>query len=50
MRGYLEGLEQGLAATPEKKARYITVCQEKADALEGLIADLFAYARMEYLE
>jgi signal transduction histidine kinase len=50
LRGHLEGLERGLATTPEKRARYIAVCQEKADALERLITDLFAYARMEYLE
>ncbi|HLZ71761.1 MAG TPA: HAMP domain-containing sensor histidine kinase [Dehalococcoidia bacterium] len=50
LRGYLEGLEQGIASTPEKAAQYIRVCQEKADALERLIADLFTYTRLEYLE
>jgi signal transduction histidine kinase len=50
LRGYLAGLAQGLATTPEKAAHYIAVCQEKADALERLIADLFAYSRLEYLE
>lgn len=50
LRGYLEGLEQGLATTPDKMARYIRISREKADALERLIADLFAYTRIEYLE
>ncbi len=50
LRGYLEGLDKGLATTPEKAAHYVRVCQEKADALERLIADLFAYTRLEYLE
>jgi len=50
LRGYLEGLEQGLATTPEKTAHYIAVCKEKADALERLIADLFDFTRLEYLE
>jgi signal transduction histidine kinase len=50
LRGYLEGLEKGLATTPEMVSHYIQVCHEKADALEHLIADLFAYSRMEYLE
>ncbi|MFL5336851.1 MAG: sensor histidine kinase, partial [Geminicoccaceae bacterium] len=50
LRGYLEGLATGLADTPEKAARYIQVCREKADALERLVADLFAYTRTEYLE
>ncbi|HZS94923.1 MAG TPA: HAMP domain-containing sensor histidine kinase, partial [Chloroflexota bacterium] len=50
LRGYLEGLEQGLAKTPEKAAEYIRISREKADALERLVADLFAYTRIEYLE
>ena len=50
LRGYLEGLEKGIARTPERVAKYIAVCQEKANALERLIADLFAYAQLEYLE
>lgn len=50
LRGHLKGLERGVAATPEKVAHYIAVCQAKADALERLIADLFAYTRLEYLE
>lgn len=50
LRGHLEGLEQGLATTPRKTAQYIQICREKADALERLIADLFAYTKIEYLE
>lgn len=50
LRGSLEGLEKGVADTPEKRNRYIAVAQEKADALERLIADLFAYTRLEYLD
>jgi signal transduction histidine kinase len=50
LRSRLEGLERGLATTPEKVAAYIRVAREKADALERLIADLFAYTRLEYLE
>jgi signal transduction histidine kinase len=50
LRGYLEGLATGVASSPEKMARYIRVCQEKADALERLVSDLFNYTRTEYLE
>ena len=50
LRGYLEGLEQGLATTPEKSAKYIRMCREKANTLEHLVTDLFTYAQMEYLE
>src|SRR5262249_17545255 len=50
LRGYLKGLESGVATTPEKVAHYVRACAERADALERLIADLFAYTRLEYLE
>ncbi len=50
LRGSLEGLATGVADTPEKQARYIAVAQEKADALERLISDLFDYTRLEYLD
>ena len=50
LRGYLEGLDRGLANTPEKAARYLAVSRQQADNLERLIADLFAYARLDYLE
>src|SRR5207253_2660549 len=44
------GLESGVASTPEKIAHYVASCRAKADALERLIADLFAYTRLEFLE
>src|SRR5579859_3544317 len=50
LRCYLEGLQRGLADTPAKAAHYIDMAQEKATLLENLIADLFAFARLEYLE
>ena len=48
LRGYLSGLERGLATTPEMAAHYLAVCQEKADALEHLIAELFDYSRLDF--
>lgn len=50
LRGYLDGLGSGLANTPEKSARYLASAQEKAASLERLIADLFEYTRLEYLD
>ncbi|HEY8292949.1 MAG TPA: HAMP domain-containing sensor histidine kinase, partial [Thermomicrobiales bacterium] len=50
LRGSLMGLEQGLATSPEKAARYIAVCRQKADQLDRLVDDLFAYTKAEYLE
>src|SRR5205085_6424320 len=50
LRAYLKGLEKGIAATPAKVAEYIAECSTQADALERLIADLFAFTRLEHLE
>ncbi len=50
LRGYLDGIEQGIATSPEKLAHYVAVCQDKAAHLERLVADLFAFTRLEYLE
>ncbi len=50
LRGYIDGLDQGLAATPEKIARYLSICREQAAVLDQRITALFDYARLEYLE
>jgi signal transduction histidine kinase len=50
LRGYLEGFAKGLADTPEKRARYVAVAQDKTAALERLVSDLFDFTRLEYLE
>ncbi|MDQ3548782.1 MAG: HAMP domain-containing histidine kinase, partial [Chloroflexota bacterium] len=50
LRGHLEGIESGVATTPEQQAHYIGVAREKADALERLISDLFDFTRLEYLD
>jgi signal transduction histidine kinase len=49
LRGYLEGMEKGLADTPEKQQRYIATAQEKATVLDRRVNDLFDYSRLEYL-
>ncbi|MDQ0115174.1 sensor histidine kinase [Paenibacillus harenae] len=50
LRGYLDGLEQGIAQSPEKIAKYLAVCKEKSAQLDRLVEDLFAFTKMEYLE
>jgi signal transduction histidine kinase len=50
LRGYLDGLDTGLADTPERRARYLAVAKEKADTLERLVGNLFDYTRLEYRE
>ncbi|MBT2292501.1 HAMP domain-containing histidine kinase [Paenibacillus albidus] len=50
LRGYLDGLEQGIAQSPEKIAKYVAVCKEKSAQLDRLVEDLFTFTKMEYLE
>ncbi|RIX51409.1 sensor histidine kinase [Paenibacillus nanensis] len=50
LRGYLDGLEQGIARTPEQVAKYVAVCKEKSAQLDRLVEDLFTFTRMEYAE
>ncbi|MFV0318642.1 MAG: sensor histidine kinase, partial [Microthrixaceae bacterium] len=50
LRGYLEGLGDGVADTREKQERYLAIANEKAATLEALVEDLFEYTRLEYLD
>ena len=50
LRGYLDGLEQGIAQSPEKMAQYVTVCKDKSAQLDRLVEDLFTFTKMEYME
>lgn len=50
LRGYLEGLEQGIADSPEKQVKYLQVCKEKSAQLDRLVEDLFTFTKTELLE
>lgn len=50
LRGYLDGLDQGIAESPEKRAKYLAVCKEKSAQLDRLVEDLFTFTKMEYVE
>lgn len=50
LRGYLDGIAAGVADTPAMAAKYLAICREKAATLDRLVSDLFAFARMEYLD
>jgi signal transduction histidine kinase len=50
LRGRLEGLRDGLAATPEQEQRYLAGALRSLDGLDRLVADLFAYSRLKLLE
>lgn len=50
LRGYLDGLEQGIAQSPDKMAKYLAVCKEKSAQLDRLVEDLFTFTKMEHVE
>ncbi|MCC3371446.1 cell wall metabolism sensor histidine kinase WalK [Cohnella sp. REN36] len=50
LRGYLDGLEQGIAQTPEQMAKYVAVCKDKSAQLDRLVEDLFTFTKMEYAD
>jgi signal transduction histidine kinase len=49
LRAYLDGLNDGLATSPQKTSQYLQACRTSANALDRLVTDLFSYARMEFL-
>lgn len=49
VRGYLEGIRDGVARTPEMMDRYVGIALEKTAALERLVDGLFNFSRTEYL-
>ncbi|HYF76156.1 MAG TPA: HAMP domain-containing sensor histidine kinase [Symbiobacteriaceae bacterium] len=50
VRGYLEGIRDGVARTPEKMDHYVAIALEKAGTMERLVDGLFNYSKTEYLE
>lgn len=50
LRGYLDGLEQGIAHSPEKITKYLEVCKDKSAQLDRLVEDLLTFTKMEYVE
>ncbi len=47
IRGYAEGLRDGVASTPQMRARYLDIILERAGELERLIELLFSYSTMD---
>ncbi len=47
VQGYLKGLRDGVANTPEKQARYLDVAYRKACEMDILLRRLFAFSEME---
>jgi signal transduction histidine kinase len=47
IKAYVEGLEKGVASTPESRARYMGTIRNKADDLEHIIEALFLLSKLD---
>jgi histidine kinase len=47
LKGYLEGLRDGVANTEEKKLHYLDTIYQKTHLMDHLIDDLFLFSRLE---
>jgi signal transduction histidine kinase len=47
IKGYVEGIRDGIADSPEKKQRYLNTIYSKAVLMDHLIDDLFFYSRLD---
>jgi signal transduction histidine kinase len=47
IKAYVEGLEKGVAATPETRERYIDTIKDKTNDLEHIIDTLFLFSKLD---
>ena len=47
IKAYAEGLQDGIATTPELKEKYVRMIQTKADEMEHMISNLFTFSKMD---
>lgn len=47
IKGYIEGIQDGVADTPEKMERYLKTVYTKANDMEKLIEELFLYSKLD---
>ncbi|MFG6115645.1 sensor histidine kinase [Halobacillus sp. MO56] len=47
IKGYVNGIQDGIANTPEKLERYLDTIYKKTDDMDALIHDLFLYSKLD---
>ncbi|GAA0180754.1 HAMP domain-containing sensor histidine kinase [Clostridium sediminicola] len=47
INGYIQGIRDGIADTPEKMERYINTISAKADNMDKLIEELFLFSKLD---
>ncbi|MBC2117330.1 sensor histidine kinase [Listeria booriae] len=45
--GYIEGIQDGVANTPEKQAKYLEIAHTKAKDMNALIDELFLFSKLD---
>ena len=47
IKAYIEGIQKGVAATPEMQAKYLATIQSKTEDIEYIISQLFLFSKMD---
>lgn len=47
IKGYIDGINDGIADTPEKLSKYLDTIRKKADLIDELVTNLSTYAKLE---
>jgi len=47
IKAFVEGLQDGVAATPEAQREYLAVIRQKTDDIIGMVSQLFLYSKMD---
>ncbi|MGM9937272.1 MAG: sensor histidine kinase [Candidatus Ornithomonoglobus sp.] len=47
IKGYIDGINDGIADTPEKLERYLNTIKSKADTIDELVSNLSTFAKLE---
>lgn len=47
IKGYIKGIQDGVANTPEKLERYLNITYKTANDMDGLIDELFLYSKLD---
>jgi signal transduction histidine kinase len=47
IKGYIEGIEAGVASTPEMREKYLAIIKNKAAVMEHIIEQLFLFSKLD---
>jgi signal transduction histidine kinase len=47
VKGYIKGLRDGVASTPEKQEQYLSIAYNKASEMDALLQKLFYFSKLE---